>query len=107
MLEHICFVGVFGGTSNALVNKDLDRSTVEVYSNRDGNLVQFFQVLCDCEKELVEWLETVFYFFRLILNQPLIFVQQFPSQRIRADKQFKCRKNLFLDIIPWWEVILA
>ncbi|WP_135855308.1 DNA adenine methylase [Halorussus salinus] len=59
--EHTCFVEVFGGAAGVLVNKDPDRSTVEVYNDRDGDLVQFFEVLCDREEELVEWLETVPY----------------------------------------------
>jgi DNA adenine methylase len=43
------------------VNKDSDESTVEVYNDRDGDLVQFFEVLRDRPDELVVWLETVPY----------------------------------------------
>lgn len=59
--EHTCFVEVFGGAAGVLVNKDPDASTVEVYNDRDGDLVQFFEVLRGREDELVEWLETVPY----------------------------------------------
>jgi DNA adenine methylase len=58
---HTCFVEVFGGAAGVLVNKDPDRSDVEVYNDRDGDLVQFFEVLRERPEELVEWLETVPY----------------------------------------------
>lgn len=59
--EHECFVEVFGGAAGVLVNKDPDASTVEVYNDRDGDLVQFFEVLRDHSDDLVEWLEQVPY----------------------------------------------
>ncbi|WP_233274797.1 DNA adenine methylase [Haladaptatus cibarius] len=59
--EHTCFVEVFGGAAGVLVNKDPDISKVEVYNDRDGDLVHFFEVLRDRPDELVEWLETVPY----------------------------------------------
>jgi DNA adenine methylase len=59
--EHTCFVEVFGGAAGVLVNKDPDTSKVEVYNNRDGDLVHFFQVLREQSEELIEWLETVPY----------------------------------------------
>ncbi|WP_423745113.1 DNA adenine methylase (plasmid) [Haladaptatus sp. SPP-AMP-3] len=59
--EHTCFVEVFGGAAGVLVNKDPNVSTVEVYNDRDGDLVHFFEVLRDRADELVEWLETVPY----------------------------------------------
>jgi len=40
--EQTCFVEVFGGAAGILVNKDPDMSSVEVYNNRDGDLVHFF-----------------------------------------------------------------
>ena len=65
ILEHIpeytCFVEVFGGAAGVLVNKNPDASTVEVYNDRDGDLVQFFEVLRERSDELVEWLEAVPY----------------------------------------------
>ena len=55
--EHTCFVEVFGGAAGVLANKDPDTSTVEVYNDRDGDLVQFFEVLRDRCEELVAWLD--------------------------------------------------
>jgi DNA adenine methylase len=59
--DHECFVEVFGGAAGVLVNKDPDASTVEVYNDRDGDIVQFFEVLRDQSDELTEWLDTVPY----------------------------------------------
>ncbi len=59
--EHTCFVGVFGGAAGVLVNEDPEASSGEVYNDRDGDLVQFFEVLRERPDELVEWLETVPY----------------------------------------------
>ncbi len=55
--EHTCFVEVFGGAARVLANEDSDTSDVEVYNDRDGDLVQFFEVLRDRTEELVEWLD--------------------------------------------------
>ncbi|WP_066415436.1 DNA adenine methylase [Halorubrum aethiopicum] len=55
--EHVCFVEVFGGAAGVLANKDPDTSDVEVYNDRDGDLVQFFEVLRDRSEELIEWLD--------------------------------------------------
>lgn len=57
--DHHCYVEVFGGAAGVLVNKP--PSTVEIYNDLDGDLVQFFEVLRDRHDELVEWLETVPY----------------------------------------------
>lgn len=57
--RHECFVDVFGGSGDILVNKP--RSRVEVYNDQDGDLVQFFEVLRDRGNELEEWLENVPY----------------------------------------------
>ncbi|WP_144900875.1 DNA adenine methylase [Halobellus captivus] len=59
--EHRCFVEVFGGAAGVLANKEPGTSTVEVYNDRDGDLVQFFEVLRDRCEELVEWLDRVPY----------------------------------------------
>jgi DNA adenine methylase len=59
--EHTCFVEVFGGAAGVLANKDPDTSTVEVYNDRDGDLVHFFEVLRERSEELIEWLQTVPY----------------------------------------------
>lgn len=55
--EHTCFVEVFGGAAGVLANKDPDTSDVEEYNDRDGDLVQFFEVLRDRSEELVAWLD--------------------------------------------------
>lgn len=52
---HRCYVEVFGGSAAVLVTKD--ESHIEVYNDRDGDLVQFFTVLREREDELVEWLQ--------------------------------------------------
>ncbi|QLG64042.1 DNA adenine methylase [Halorarum salinum] len=59
--EHDCFVTVFGGAGGVLVNKDPDTSTVEVYNDRDGDLVHFFETLRERTDELVDWLGDVPY----------------------------------------------
>nr|WP_284010312.1 DNA adenine methylase [Halomicroarcula sp. YJ-61-S] len=59
--EHECFVEVFGGAAGVLVNKDTERSTVEVYNDLDEDLVHFFEVLREQPDELVEWLSAVPY----------------------------------------------
>jgi len=59
--DHTCYVEVFGGAAGVLANKDPETSSVEVYNDRDGDLVQFFEVLRERPEELVEWLETVPY----------------------------------------------
>lgn len=59
--EHTCFVEVFGGAAGVLMNKDPDTSDVEVYNDRDEDLVQFFEVLRDRPDELVEFLESAPY----------------------------------------------
>jgi DNA adenine methylase len=59
--EHTCFVEVFGGAAGILANKNPDSSDVEVYNDRDQDLVQFFEVLREECDALVEWLERVPY----------------------------------------------
>ncbi|MFC7047289.1 DNA adenine methylase [Halobacteriaceae archaeon GCM10025711] len=57
--NHTCFVEVFGGAAGVLFNKDPAVSTVEVYNDRDEDLVQFFRVLREQPDELVAWLDAV------------------------------------------------
>jgi DNA adenine methylase len=59
--EHRCFVEAFGGAAGVLANKDPATSTVEVYNDRDEDLVHFFETLREQPGELVEWLSTVPY----------------------------------------------
>ena len=59
--EHTCFVEVFGGAAGVLVNKNPETSDVEVYNDRDGDLVQFFEVLREHPDELVTYLDDVPY----------------------------------------------
>ncbi|MGM0397810.1 MAG: hypothetical protein ACQEQY_02340 [Halobacteriota archaeon] len=57
--EHRTFVEVFGGAAGVLVDKDPDASNDEIYNDKDGDLVHFFQVLREDTEELVEWVEQV------------------------------------------------
>ncbi|WP_323677575.1 DNA adenine methylase [Halorubellus sp. PRR65] len=59
--EHTCFVEVFGGAAGLLANKNPGSSDVEVYNDRDRDLVQFFEVLREDCDALVAWLEQVPY----------------------------------------------
>lgn len=59
--DHTCFVEVFGGAAGVLVNKDPAISDVEIYNDRDADLVHFFEVLRDQTDELLEWLDGVPY----------------------------------------------
>lgn len=52
--EHHTWVDVFGGSGVVTANKA--KSSVEVYNDRDGDLVQFFTTLRDNGEELAEWL---------------------------------------------------
>jgi len=55
--EHRTYVEPFGGAAGVLFQKP--ESKVEVYNDRDGDLVQFFEVLRERSDDLVEWLEAV------------------------------------------------
>lgn len=55
MPEHRTYVEVFGGSAALLTSKE--RSMVEVYNDINGDLVQFFEVLRDRPRELVDWLD--------------------------------------------------
>lgn len=52
---HECYVEPFGGSAQVLIDKP--ESFQEVYNDKDGDIVQFFDVLRDQSDELVEWLE--------------------------------------------------
>jgi len=52
--EHRTYVEVFGGSAAILANKPT--SKVEVYNDKDGDLVHFFETLRDRGSELREWL---------------------------------------------------
>lgn len=52
--EHSCYVESFGGSAAVIANKS--PSDVEVYNDRDGDLVHFFETMRDHTEELVEWL---------------------------------------------------
>lgn len=53
--KHHCYVEVFGGGGSVLMNKP--RSNVEVYNDKDKDVVQFFQVLRDKPYELIRWVK--------------------------------------------------
>jgi DNA adenine methylase len=57
--EHRTYVEPFGGAAGVLFQKP--PSKVEVYNDRDGDIVQFFRVFRERPDELVEWLEAVPY----------------------------------------------
>lgn len=52
--EHRTWVDVFGGSGVVTANKD--PSKVEVYNDRDGDLVHFFTTLRDSRDALEQWL---------------------------------------------------
>lgn len=52
--EHRTYVEVFGGSAAILANKP--KSKVEVYNDKDGDLVHFFETLRDHGEDLREWL---------------------------------------------------
>jgi len=54
---HRCYVEPFGGSGVVLLSKP--ESDVEVYNDRDGDVVHFFEVLRDRPDELQEWLARV------------------------------------------------
>jgi len=57
--EHRTYVEPFGGAAGVLFQKP--ESEVEVYNDRDRDLVQFFEVLRKRPGDLVKWLEAVPY----------------------------------------------
>lgn len=57
--EHTAFVEGFGGAAGVLFNKDPETSTLEIYNDRDGDLVQFFEVLREQPDELMDWIRSV------------------------------------------------
>lgn len=57
--DHDCYVEVFGGSGAVLVNKN--PSYNEVFNDRDGDIVHFFEVLRTQGEQLVDWLELVPY----------------------------------------------
>lgn len=53
--DHDCYVEVFGGSAAVLSQKE--PSSSEVLNDRDGDIVQFFEVLRDRPDELIAWLQ--------------------------------------------------
>jgi DNA adenine methylase len=56
---HGCYVEPFGGAAGVLANKPA--SKVEIYNDRDGDLVQFFDVLRERGDDLADWLRDLPY----------------------------------------------
>lgn len=59
MPPHTCYVEPFGGSGAILYNKP--ESSVEVYNDINGDVVQFFRVLRERREELEEWVRAVPY----------------------------------------------
>jgi len=51
--DHTTYVEPFGGSAAVLLNKD--RSRIEVFNDKDGDVVQFFDVARRRPDELAEW----------------------------------------------------
>ena len=54
--DHTCYVEVFGGGASVLATKE--ESKVEVYNDKDGDVVHFFRVLRDSPHELIRWVKS-------------------------------------------------
>lgn len=52
--NHVTYVEPFGGSAAVLLNKP--RSSIEVYNDLDGDVVQFFEIARERPDELAEWL---------------------------------------------------
>jgi DNA adenine methylase len=57
--DHQAYVEVFGGAGGVLFSKE--PSYVEIYNDKDSNIVHFFRILRDHCEELKEWLDSVPY----------------------------------------------
>lgn len=55
--DHTCYAEPFGGSGAVLFAKE--PSEVEVFNDRDGDIVQFFEVLRERPDDLQAWLEAV------------------------------------------------
>jgi DNA adenine methylase len=63
MPHHECYAEVFGGSAAVLLNKP--ESEVEIYNDKDGDLVHFFEVFRESHEELIEWLGKVPYSYEI------------------------------------------
>jgi len=95
--EHTCFVEVFGGAAGVLMNKDASTSRVEVYNDRDRDLVQFFEVLRERPEELIAWIDHVPYAREVHERWAELFYDGYrPSDEIaRAGRFFFLRYSQF------------
>lgn len=55
--EHTCYVEPFGGSASVLLNKP--RSDVEIFNDKDSDVVTFFRVARERPDELAEWCQRV------------------------------------------------
>lgn len=93
--QHKCYVEPFGGAAAVLVEKA--ESEVEVYNDKDGDLVQFFTTLRDHDEQLRQWLRNTPYSRDLHRKYAREFYNGYrPEDRIeRAGRFFYLRYSQF------------
>jgi DNA adenine methylase len=93
--SHECYVELFGGAGSVLINKP--DAEVEVYNDKDGDLVHFFEVLRDDPEGLVEWLDAVPYSRELHEE----WVDAFYKGYRPTDKYARAGRFFFLRYSQW------
>lgn len=88
--EHTTYVEPFGGSAAVLLNKP--RSMIEVFNDRDGDVVQFFEVAREQPDELAAWCA------RTPFSEELHeqWVQEFYNGKRPSDPIERAGKFLFL-----------
>jgi DNA adenine methylase len=93
--EHTVFVEPFGGSAAVLLNKP--RSKIEVFNDRDGEIVHFFEVAREHAEELAEWCRRTPYSEQLH-NQ---WVRQFYAGEPPSDPIERAGRFVFLRYTQW------
>lgn len=88
--DHTVYVEPFGGSASVLLNKP--RSSIEVYNDRDRDVVQFFEVVRERPDELAEWVRRTPYSEELHQE----WVQAFYSGERSDDPVERAGRFLFL-----------